>query len=65
VIGVHTDTEAHTQDALLARRQRSQDTRRRLHADWPESRIERQYRVLVFDEIAEIESSSSPIGVSS
>jgi hypothetical protein len=28
------------------------------------SRVDRQHRVLVLDEIAEIESSSSPIGVS-
>src|ERR1700676_2449034 len=54
VVGVHADAETHAQDALLARGQRGEDARRRLAQIGLDRRIERQYRVLVLDEIAEV-----------
>src|SRR5712692_9139937 len=54
VVGVHADAEAHPQHALLARRQRGQDTRRRLAQIGLDRGVERQHRVLVLDEIAEM-----------
>ena len=54
VVGVHADAEAHAQHALLARRQRGQHARRRLAQVRLDRRIDRQNRVLVLDEIAEV-----------
>src|SRR5690242_13453597 len=54
VIGVHADAEAHPQDPLLARGQRGEDARRRLAQIRLDRRVERQDRVLVLDEVAEM-----------
>ena len=54
VVGVHADAEAHAQHALLARRQRGQDAGRRLAQIGLDGGVERQHRVLVFDEVAEV-----------
>ena len=54
VIGIHADAEAHPQDALLARRQRRQHPRRRLAQVRLDRGVDRQQRVLVLDEIAEM-----------
>src|SRR5215831_523352 len=54
VVGVHADAEAHAQHTLLARRQRGQDARRRLAQIGLDRGIERQHRILVLDEIAEM-----------
>src|SRR5215813_2265128 len=54
VVGVHADAKAHAQHALLARRERSKHTRRRLAQVRLDRRIDRQDRVLVLDEIAEV-----------
>src|ERR1700723_3043002 len=54
VVGVHPDTEAHAQHALFARRERRQHTRRGLAQVGLDRRIDRQNRVLVLDEIAEV-----------
>src|SRR5215213_2114344 len=54
VIGIHADAEAHAQHALLARGQRSQDAGRRLAQIGLNRGVQRQDRVLVLDEIAEV-----------
>src|SRR5215831_18662352 len=54
VVGVHADAEAHAEHALLARRERRQHPRRRLAQIGLDSRVQRQHRVLVLDEIAEM-----------
>src|ERR1700733_8155541 len=54
VVGVHAYSKAHTQNALLARRQRSQHARRRLPQVGLDRRIDRENCVLVLDEIAEV-----------
>src|ERR1700688_4330068 len=54
VIGVHADTETHAQYALLARRERGQHARRRLAKIRLNGSVDRQNRVLVFDEIAQM-----------
>src|SRR6185437_2832995 len=54
VVGVHADAEAHAQDALLARGERGKDAGRRLAQISLDSRVERQHRILVLDEIAEV-----------
>ena len=54
VIGVHADAEAHAQDALLARRQRRQDPRRRLAQIGLDGGVEWQDGILVLDEITEM-----------
>src|SRR6478672_13441937 len=54
VVGVHADAEAHAQDALLARRQRGQNARRRLAQVRLDRRVDRQDRILVLNEIAEV-----------
>src|SRR5271166_2701912 len=54
VVGVHADAEAHAQNPLFARGERSQNTRRRLAQVRLDRRIDRQDRVLVLDEVAEV-----------
>jgi len=54
VVGVHADAEAHAQHALLARRERGEDAGRRLAQVRLDRRVDRQDRVLVLDEIAEM-----------
>ncbi len=54
VVGVHADAEAHAQDALLARGQRGQHPGRRLAQIGLDRGVQRQDRVLVLDEIAEM-----------
>src|SRR5262245_50766704 len=54
MVGVHADAEAHAQHALLARREAGEHTRGGLAQIRLDRRIERQHRVLVLDEIAEM-----------
>src|ERR1700723_1912428 len=54
VVGVHADAKAHAQNAFLARRERSQNPRRRLAQVRLDRRVDGQDRVLVLDEIAEM-----------
>src|SRR5271166_4957082 len=54
VVGVHADAEAHAQNPLFARGERSQNTRRRLAQVRLDRRVDRQDRVLVLDEVAEM-----------
>src|SRR5436190_11485526 len=54
VVGVHADAEAHAQDALLARRQRRQHAGRGLAQVRLDGRVDRQDRVLVLDEVAQV-----------
>src|SRR5215211_6156739 len=54
VVGVHADAEAHAQHALLARRQRRQHPRRALAQIALDGGLERDHRVLVLDEVAEM-----------
>ena len=54
VVGVHADAEAHAQHALLARRERGEHARRGLAQVRLDRRVDRQDRVLVLDEIAEV-----------
>src|ERR1043166_186729 len=54
MIGVHTDAEAHTQYALFAWRERRQHPSRCLAQIRLDCCVDRQDRVLVFDEIAEM-----------
>ncbi|ENN87860.1 hypothetical protein RHSP_48159 [Rhizobium freirei PRF 81] len=54
MVGVHTDAEAHAQHALFARRQRCQNAGRRFAQVRLDGGIDRQKRVLVLDEIAEM-----------
>src|SRR5262245_17569440 len=54
VVGVHADAEAHAQHALLARRERGEHPRRGLAQVRLDRRVNRQDRVLVLDEIAEM-----------
>jgi hypothetical protein len=66
VIGVHADTKTHAQNAFFTRGQRRQHAGRGFAQVGLDRGIDRQERVFVFDEIAELMlSSSSPIGVSS
>src|SRR5262249_8003199 len=53
VVGVHADAEAHTQHALLARRQGREHAGRGFAQVRLDGGVDRQYRVLVLDEIAE------------
>src|SRR5690606_2342527 len=54
VVGVHADAKAHAQHALSARRERCQHARGRLAQVRLDRRINRQQRVLVLDEVAEV-----------
>src|SRR5262249_51275237 len=54
VIGVHADAEAHAQHPLLARRQRRQHAGGGLAQVRLDGRVDRQDRVLVLDEVAEV-----------
>src|SRR6476619_735618 len=54
VVGVHADAEAHAQHALLARRQRCEDARRRLAQVRLDRGIDRQDDILILDEVAEM-----------
>src|SRR5581483_12333220 len=54
VVGIHADAESHAQDALLARRQRGQYARRAFAQIALDRRLERDDRVLVLDEVAEV-----------
>src|SRR6185437_12266861 len=54
VVGVHADAEAHAQHALLARRERSQHPRRAFAQVALDRGLERDDRVLVLDEVAEM-----------
>jgi hypothetical protein len=54
VVGVHADAKAHAQHALLARREGGEHARRGLAQVGLDRRIDRQNRVLVLDEIAEV-----------
>src|SRR5579864_4881307 len=54
VVGVHADAEAHAQHALLARRERREHARRGLAQVRLDRGVDRQHRVLVLDEIAEV-----------
>src|ERR1700759_1308615 len=54
VVGVHADAEAHAQHALLARGERGQNARRGFAQIGLDRRIDRQDRILVLDEIAEV-----------
>ena len=54
VVGVHADAEAHAQHAFLARGERGQNPRRGLAQVGLDRGVDRQDRVLVLDEIAEV-----------
>src|SRR4051794_36888492 len=54
MVGVHADAEAHPEHPLLARRQRSEHPRRGFAQIGLNRRVDRQDRVLVFDEVAEM-----------
>ncbi len=54
VVGVHADAEAHAEHAFFARRQRGQHPRGGFAQVGLDRRIDRQDRVLVLDEIAEV-----------
>src|SRR5499427_638609 len=54
VVGIHPDAEAHAQHALFARRQRCQDARGGFAQIGLNRGVDRQDRVLVLDEIAEV-----------
>ena len=54
VIGIHADPEAHAQHPLLARRERGQHLCRGLAQVGLDRRVNREDRVLVLDEIAEV-----------
>src|SRR3954447_8367691 len=54
MVGVHADAEAHAEHALLAWRERSQHPRRGLAEIALDRRVDRQDRVLVLDEVAEV-----------
>src|SRR5215208_7758012 len=54
VVGVHADAEAHAQHALLARRERGENARRRLAQVRLDRRVDGQDRILVLDEVAEV-----------
>src|SRR5690242_1878992 len=54
MVGVHPDAEAHAQHALLARGERGEHPRRGLAQVRLDRRVDRQDRVLVLDEIAEM-----------
>src|SRR5579883_669922 len=54
VVGVHADAEAHAQHALLARGERGEHPRRGLAQVLLDRGVDRQNRVLVLDEIAEV-----------
>src|SRR5581483_1604143 len=54
MVGVHADAEAHAENAFLARGERGEDTGRRLAEVRLDRRVDRQDRVLVLDEIAEV-----------
>src|SRR5687767_12547398 len=54
VVGVHADAEAHAQHALFARRQRRQHARGALAQIALNGGLERDHRVLVLDEVAEM-----------
>src|SRR5262249_54914077 len=54
VVGVHADAETHAQHALFARRERSEHARRGLAQVRLDGGVDRQDRVLVLDEIAEM-----------
>ena len=54
VVGVHADAEAHAQHALFSWRQGRQDARGRLAQVTLDRSVDRQDRVLVLDEIAEV-----------
>src|SRR6266436_3392001 len=54
VVGVHADAEAHAQDAFLARGERGQHSGRGLAQVRLDRGVDRQHRVLVLNEIAEV-----------
>src|ERR1700746_135798 len=54
MVGVHADAEAHAQHALLARRERGEHASRGLAQVRLDRRVDRQDRVLVLDEVAEV-----------
>src|SRR5262249_12466078 len=54
VVGIHADAEAHAQHALFAWRQRRQDAGGRFAQIGLNRGVDRQDRVLVLDEIAEM-----------
>src|SRR5215208_5757965 len=54
VVGVHPDSKAHAQHALLARGERGEHARRRLAQVRLDGGVDRQDGVLVLDEIAEV-----------
>ena len=54
VVGIHADAEAHAKNALLARREQGERARGGLAQVRLDSGIDRQDRVLVLDEIAEV-----------
>src|SRR5262245_37147805 len=54
VVGVHADAEAHAQHALLARRERGKNPRGGLAQVRLNGGVDRQDRVLVLDEVAEV-----------
>ena len=64
VVGVHADAEAHAQHAFLAQSQRGQHAGGGLARVRPDRRIDRQDRVLVLDETAEVRilSGNFPLG---
>jgi len=65
VVLVHADAESHAKNALLARRQGRQHAGRGFAQVRLDGSVDRQDRVLVLDEIAEVGIRSSPTGVSS
>src|SRR5262245_20413428 len=54
VILVHADAEAHSKNTLLARGKRGEHPRRRFAQVRLDSRVARQDRILVLDEVAEV-----------
>src|SRR5208282_2538282 len=54
VVGVHADAEAHAQHAFFARYEKSENARRGLAQVRLDRGVDRQDRVLVLDEVAEV-----------
>lgn len=54
MVSVHANAKAHTKNTFLARRQRSENAGRRIAQIGLNGSIDRQKRVLVLDEIAQV-----------
>lgn len=54
MVGVHADAETHAQNTFFTRRQRGENAGRRLAQVGLNGGVDRQQRVLVFDEVAKM-----------